>query len=115
MKMATQTISRYCEECLKFRQKKCEGKSDSQKVYLYFGGRQGGRRFRAGLNFCKEYEFDVRLYRFKDGSGEVETIKHVRERQVKRDIENEQQEAFDDFDLGVSLNLDDFADFIEEE
>ena len=111
-KIEIQTISRFCDECLKFRQKKCEGKSDSQKVYLYFGRRQGGRRLRAGLNFCKQYEFDERLYNFQDGSGEVETIKHVRQRQAKREVEISNQEHSDIVDIADSLSSADFEGLI---
>lgn len=97
-------VSKYCEECLRFRQKECEGKSASQKSILYFGGRRTGRRLKAGLNFCKRYEFDVRLYKFADGSGQAETIKHVRQRQAVKTEEIFKQEAFDDFDLGAGLS-----------
>lgn len=101
-------ISKYCEECLKFRQKTCKGKKPLPETVLYFGGRQGGRKLRAGLNFCKLYEFDEQLYEFADSSKEVGTIHTVRKRQVKRDEENFNQEAFDDFDLGASLSSVDF-------
>ena len=108
-------ISKYCEECLKFTQKKCKGRHPTQSFNLHWGIKKPQNRS-SGLHFCKEYEFDIRLYKFQDGSGiNATAFKRIRERQVKRDIENEQQEAFDDFDLGASLNLDDFVDFIEEE
>lgn len=100
-------ISKYCEECLKFRQGDCKGKSYSQKNMILWG-RRVGKRFRAGLNFCRRYEFDERLYEFADGSGKVETIKVVRKRQAKKNKETANQKAFDDFDLAASLSSADF-------
>ena len=112
---ATKTVtSRFCEECLKFRQKKCKGKVSTQIHTRKYWGTDWGtdKRNLSGLNFCEQYEFDVRLYKFADGSGAVETIKHVRERQVKRDIENENQEAADLFDMAADLSNEDFKGLI---
>ena len=87
--------SRYCQECLKFRQKKCQGKDRPRSK-------------------CKNFEFDVRLYNFPDGSKQTrpETIEVIRERQSERETEQNQQEAFDDFDFGMNLSSSDFANLI---
>ena len=94
-------VSVYCEECLKFKQKTCKGKNESKKAVTYFGTKIK-KICMSGLNFCKLYEFDYRLYTFGDGS--VETIQQVRERQTERYEETSDQEAFDDFDLGANLS-----------
>ena len=111
-KIEIQTISKYCEECLKFRQKKCDGKTISKgiphrgRIVKQLGEHLGG------LNFCKQYEFDERLYNFQDGSGEVETIKHVRQRQAKREVEISNQEHSDIVDIADSLSSADFEGLI---
>lgn len=102
-----QPVSKYCEECLKFR-RTCKGKEQSQKAVLFFGSRGDCKKLKAGLNFCKLYEFDVRLYRFADGSKEVGTIETVRKRQVERDEEIFNEETFDDFDRAANLSSADF-------
>ena len=108
MKMESRvlSVSKYCEECLKFKQGNCEGKKAFPKNAAFWGTEKSVHL--SGLHFCKLYECDPRLYEFADGSGKIETIHTVRKRQVERDEEISNQEAFDDFDLGASLSSADF-------
>ena len=99
-------ISRFCEECIKFRQKECEGKNQSQQIETFWGQEQIENL--SGLNFCKDYEFDVRLYEFPDGSGKVETIKDAIKRGTKKRKAKEAEEAFGNFEIGASLSSADF-------
>lgn len=105
-------VSRFCEECLKFRQKQCEGKDPHPKNATFFGSPILSKQKLSGLDFCKLYEFDVRLYKFADGSGQAETIHTVRKRQAKKVEAVSKQEYCDDVDFGASLNLEDFAGLI---
>jgi len=92
-------VSRYCQECLKFRQKKCQGKDKPRSK-------------------CRNYEFDVRLYEFPDGSKEAqpETIKEIRKRQIEKEIEEIQQQlneaTYNIVDVGKNLSSADFADLL---
>lgn len=110
--------SRYCQECLKFRQKKCKGEEQPKETVLYFGGQRTGMRLRAGLNFCQQYEFDIRFYKFPDGSKETqpETIKEIRKRQIEKEIEEIQQQlneaTYNIVDVGKNLSSSDFADLL---
>lgn len=100
-------ISNYCKECLKFRQKNCVGKSKNQKVATFFGS-QTAKNPPSFLKFCSQYEFDVRLYTFADGSGEVQGLKQAKQRQAVQDKATSDQEAMDDFDMAASLSSADF-------
>ena len=105
-------ISKFCEECLKFATGECEGKELSRKVETFFGSLILSKQRLSGTNFCKRYTFDVQLYTFADGSGKVETVKEAVQRgNEKREVEDD-QEAFDDFDLGASLSNKDFEGLI---
>ena len=118
METTETTASKFCKECVEFTYGNCEGKNSSQERATFFGTHVAKIQ-PSGLNFCKRYEFDVRLYAFADGSGNAGTIKEIRKRQIKRDIqmveekiEVERQEAFDDVDLAESLSSADFGDLL---
>ena len=103
-------ISKNCEECLKFKQGSCKGKKSSPKIEKYWGTQR--QISLSGLDFCKLYEFDSRLYVFADGSGKRETFRDAKQRgKVKQEVADS-QEAFDDFDLGASLSSADFEGLI---
>ncbi len=107
------SVSKYCEECIRYKLKGCggcEGKPPLPEFVYYFGCKKSGTHLKHGLNFCKLYECDVRLYVFADGSGKAETIHTVRKRQAKRDEEISNEETFDDFESGAGLSEEDFAD-----
>ena len=97
-------VSNYCKECLKFRQKNCEGRSSVQETTTFFGSRIE-KLDQSGSRFCNQYEFD---YRLLEQGKSVETFKQIKQRQVVRDKTNADNEAMDDFDLAASLSSADF-------
>ena len=60
--MSEKEISRYCEECVRFAKKECEGKdATSSSVRVTSEGTiidDSDQKPRHGLNFCKHYEFN---------------------------------------------------------
>ena len=123
--MKTIATSNYCQECVGFRQKKCKGKPDKIETKLW-GQKLISRK--TGLNFCSQYEFDIRLYKFSDGSIQTqsETIKEIRERQIRKEIEQIQKQineatcdettcdetTCDVIEIEENLRSEDFADLI---
>jgi len=98
-------ISKYCEECVLFINKKCEGKSDSHESATFWGT-PIKKSLRSGCRFCNQYEFDMRFYTFDDGSrfGHADTISVLRERQVTKDKETSEQSHSDNVDLSETLS-----------
>lgn len=101
--------SNYCCECLKL-DVSCEGKDFIQKASTFWG--QVISKRQSGLNFCSDYEFDVRLYTFADGSGKVGKFKTIRKRQKAKDTETSNQEHVDIVDISETLKSSDFADLL---
>lgn len=108
-KVANSMLSNYCCECMKLSHG-CEGKSFVQKASMFWG--QPVNKRQSGLNFCSDYEFDVRLYTFADGSGKVGKFKTIRKRQKAKDVETSAQENIDIVDISENLKSSDFADLL---
>jgi hypothetical protein len=104
-------VSRYCLECLQFTTKQCNGKSQEEIFEIYWGTKRI-RGLVSGLNFCKHYIFDERLYEFPDGSVEADTFENAVERGRQTKIKQETEELIDDFDLAMNLSSDDFKDLV---
>jgi hypothetical protein len=114
--MIAETISNFCLECVRHISGNCEGKSSGLKKEMHWGQLRVVRV--SGFAFCQGYEFDERLYHFKDGSGEAAAIKrtivvdHDEELKEVKKAEVSSQKNLDAVDLGESLSLDDFVDIL---
>lgn len=106
-------ISHYCEECVKFVQKECAGKSVGVGSTNTFYGTPIKQQHLSGLAFCNRYEFAGRFYTFpKGGYEQLETISHAIKRGKQKQVEETNQEIANDFDAGKKLSSADFADLL---
>ena len=103
-------ISNYCKECVSFVRKECDGKVPVISYFTWWG-RMVDKLF-SGLRFCKRYEFSSKHWPKLSGDVKPDTIFHARERgrkkEVEQEVEKENVEAADDFDVGAGLSSKDF-------
>lgn len=109
MENETKTISRQCLECRKLIKKQCSGKPAIDKIPDYFGTPVNGKP--SGLNFCCQYELDIRLC-IPRKETKADSIKDIRKRQVKKEVETENKEHCDDVDFAETLSSKDFEDLL---
>lgn len=102
-------VSKQCLECTKFISKTCKGKPDGKKVVTYFGTKKSGRK--SGLNFCQNYEFDYRLYKFNNAAKHT-TVTEMKQKAAKQVKKEAEQDFSDIADFAAGLNSSDFADLL---
>ena len=99
-------IHRQCHECVKFIDQHCKGKAPPSTPVNRWGTLR--ERKLSGLDFCKDYEFDERLYVQPDKMPTFKTIK--KEAVVKHKSKKKQkavQEHADLVDMAAGLDLKD--------